>query len=284
MRSIFGLVLIIGIGLAGFAVYLAKGYIGTYEKRLAQEQAVSRQAVKTVEIYVAAKQLKYGDVLDAEAIKKVRYSVESLSPGHFIDEELLLGETGKPRYVLRTIEPMEALLAIKLTEPGEAVGVTSRLAPGMRAFALKVDVSSGVSGFLRPGDKVDVYWTGRPPRAAGSDGNVTRLIETGVELIAVDQSASSDNTETLIARTVTVAATPQQVAALAQAQNTGRLSLSLLGNDDTKVAQEVIEIDQMRLLGIAEAAPEPEVKKEEECKIRTRKGGELVEIEIPCTN
>lgn len=283
MRSIFGLVLIIGVGLAGFAVYLAKGYISTYEARLAREQAVNRQAVKTVEIYVAAKSLKYGDILDKDAIKKVRYAKESLPEGVFYDEDALFGSAGKPRYVLRTIEPMEALLAVKLTEPGETVGVTSRLAPGMRAFALKVDVASGVSGFLRPGDKVDVYWTGQPPRAARSDGNVTRLIETGVELIAVDQSASSDSTEALIARTVTVAATPQQVAALAQAQNTGRLSLSLLGNNDSNVAQ-VIEIDQMSLLGIDAEAPPPKAKQKEECTIRTRKGAEVIEIPIPCTN
>lgn len=283
MRSIFGLVLIVGVGLAGFAVYLAKGYISTYEARLAREQAVNRQAVKTVEIYVAAKPLKYGDILDAEAVKKVRYAEESLPEGVFHEEAELFGSAGKARYVLRTIEPMEALLAVKLTEPGEAVGVTSRLAPGMRAFALKVDVASGVSGFLRPGDKVDVYWTGQPPRASGSEGNVTRLIETGVELIAVDQSASSDSTEALIARTVTVAATPQQVAALAQAQNTGRLSLSLLGNNDSNVAQ-VIEIDQMSLLGIDAAAPAPKAKQKEQCTIRTRKGAEVIEIPIPCTN
>jgi pilus assembly protein CpaB len=80
-----------------------------------------------------------------------------------------------------------------------------------------------------------------------------------------------------------VAATPQQVAALAQAQATGRLALSLVGAMDESNA-EVIEVDQSRLLGLqARAEPAPEVK-EETCVIRTRRGSEVVVTQIPCTN
>ena len=104
-------------------------------------------------------------------------------------------------------------------------------------------------------------------------------------LIAVDQSADTDREEARIARTVTVAATPQQVAALAQAQSTGQLSLSLVGALDDTTA-EVIEVDQNRLLGIqaVEEAPAPVVEEEERCVIRTRRGSEVVMTQIPCTN
>ena len=118
----------------------------------------------------------------------------------------------------------------------------------MRAFAVRVDVASGVSGFLRPGDRVDVYWSGR----AGSDAaEMTKLIETGVRLVAVDQSADEDHSNPVVARTVTVEVTPRQVATLAQAQNTGRLSLALVGAADNSTAASV-EIDQRELLGIEE--------------------------------
>lgn len=93
--------------------------------------------------------------------------------------------TDEPRVVLRPIEKDELILAVKVTKPGEDAGLTSRLAPGMRAFAINVDVSSGVSGFLRPGDRVDVYWTGRVGQH-GSRTEVTKLIEASVALIAVD--------------------------------------------------------------------------------------------------
>ena len=58
------------------------------------------------------------------------------------------------------MEINEPILKIKVTEPGQDAGVSSRLERGMRAFAISVNVTSGVSGLLRPGDRVDVYWTG----------------------------------------------------------------------------------------------------------------------------
>jgi len=190
--------------------------------------------------------------------------------------------------VLRAVSANEIVLASKVTRPGEPAGISTRLAPGMRAFAIQVDAASGVSGFLRPGDMVDVYWTGRVGgtnlRTEGdSTGDVTKLIESQMQLVAVDQVADLDRSETRIARTVTVAATPQQVAALAQAQATGRLALSLVGVLDNSIA-EVIEVDQTRLLGIqARVQAEPE-HEEARCVIRSRRGSEVVITEIPCTN
>jgi pilus assembly protein CpaB len=153
----------------------------------------------------------------------------------------------------------------------------------MRAFAINVDVSSGVSGFLRPGDRVDVYWTGSTGQARETR-KVTKLIEANVRLIAVDQTADEDRYSPVIARTVTVEASPQQVAALAQAQSTGKLSLSLVGAQDDTTAESV-EINQRQLLGIPEEEQVVEKKAEKQvCTIRTRKGSDVIEIPIPCTN
>ena len=114
-------------------------------------------------------------------------------------------------------------------------------------------------------------------------GEVTRLIETNIELIAVDQSAGSDLTGATIARTVTVTARPEQVAALAQAQATGRLSLALVGSEDDTIAS-LVEVDQRSLLGIAEAEAPVQAEEEKVCTIRNRRGGEVVSIPIPCSN
>jgi pilus assembly protein CpaB len=284
MRLMFGLVLVAGIGLAGTAVMMAKNYIGAYQQALANERAVRKNMVETVPVYVAATQLKYGDHLSRDHTRLVDWPENALPEGAFLKEENLF-PNDKPRMVLRIIEKGEPLLAVKVTEPGEAAGITTRLERGMRAFALRVDVASGVSGFLRPGDRVDVYWTGRVSRALSGQGqgDVTRLIEAGVELIAIDQSAASDVASTTIARTVTVAATPQQVASLAQAQSTGKLSLSLVGIADDVVA-DTIEVDQASLLGLTREAAPAEVEPEEKiCTIRTRRGAEVVTIPIPCT-
>ncbi|MGK7651784.1 Flp pilus assembly protein CpaB [Roseovarius sp. B08] len=287
MRLVFGLVLILGLGLAGFAVYMAKNYIQGYQAQLEQERAKSAPAFETVEVYVAKQKLEYGQRLLMDHVSLVAYPAGSLPEGTYSTEEELFPEgKNEPRTVLRTMEPMEAILEAKVTGPGEDAGITSQLERGMRAFAIEVDVSSGVSGFLRPGDRVDVYWTGRAGTAQAVDGRrggseVTKLIETGVRLIAVDQVANGDTTEAIIARTVTVAIKPQQVASLAQAQSTGSLSLSLVGADDETVA-EAIEVDQNMLLGIEQAAaPAPQVQ-EEICTIKTRRGGEVIATPIPC--
>jgi pilus assembly protein CpaB len=281
MRLIFGLVLALGLGLAGFAVYMAKNYIESYQAELAEERQNRGPGIDTVKVYVAKAPLEYGQAVTPDDVRLTPFPRRSLPEGVFREKEALFAEgPDTPRRALRSIEANEAILAVKVTEPGEEAGITSQLEQGMRAFAINVDVSSGVSGFLRPGDRVDIYWSGN---AAGRNSEITRLIETNVKLIAVDQKANPDMTEATIARTVTVSATPQQVAALAQAQSTGRLALSLVGADDRSVAT-AIEVDQQRLLGIEEKVVEEEPKEEKRCTIKTRRGSEVIETPIPCTN
>ena len=280
MRMIFGLVLVVGLALAGFAVYMAQGFISQTQAELAQERAARAKAGPLVEVYVVNKPLAYGDALTKADVQKIYWPQNALPDRIFTDEALLfpVGAPG-PRYILRQMEKYEPLLAVKVTEPGQDAGLTSRLAKGMRGFAIKVDVASGVSGFVQPGDKVDVYWTG-----SNGGSEMTRLIETTVKIIAVDQISNSDRSTTAtVARTVTVEATPQQVARLAQAQATGRLALALVGSNDASVAG-LIEVDSQSLLGIEQqvvdaAPPAPRV-----CTIKTRKGAEVTEIPIPCTN
>ncbi|MCK0149433.1 Flp pilus assembly protein CpaB [Marivita sp. S6314] len=285
MRIVFGLVLIAGLGLAGFAVYMAQNYIGAYENALQQERDRATEAVPTQQIYVATRAIEYGELIQPEDVKLAHWPKQTLPEDFFDEATPIVVEGDELRVALRRIELNEAFMTAKVSEPGGDAGLTSRLDRGQRAFAIKVDVASGVSGFLRPGDRVDVYWTGRVKSIDTDmpDGDVTKLIETGVKLIAIDQTSQVDANSATIARTVTVSASPQQVAALAQAQSTGRLSLSLLGRQDDTVA-EAIEVNQMSLLGITKAEERVMPKAEQSCSIRTRKGGEVMEIPIPCTN
>ncbi|MDZ7908212.1 MAG: hypothetical protein U5N10_08355 [Gemmobacter sp.] len=65
---------------------------------------------------------------------------------------------------------------------------------------------------------------------------MTQLIETTLAIIAVDRPASKDKEKAAdsfaVPRAMTVAATPEQVARLAQAQATGQLSVSLVAQND----------------------------------------------------
>ena len=290
MRLVFGLVLVLGIGLAGFAVYMAQDYIAQTQAERDRLAAEQRNAPRLVDVVVAKKALKYGDrftradlevikVQDGKTPKGVFNAVVAPQDGNkAINPVFWEGET-RPRATLRSYEPYEPILGAKITEPGVDAGITANLSPGMRAFTINVDVSTGVSGFLRPGDRVDVYWSGQ---INGQD--TAKLIDEAVRLIAINQSADADRSEeTMIARTVTIEGSPQQVAALALAQQTGRLTLSLVGSNDTE-AVGALEIDRNSLLGIQQEVAAPEAPKEKVCTIRTNKGGEVVETVIPCTN
>lgn len=286
MRAVFGLVLVIGLGLAGFAVYMVQGYFEQQQLALARERASAAAQVPTIEVIAVNRTMTYGEPLTTDDLVVIRYAEPYLPEGVYTSAEALFPQGNDvPRIVLRQMEANEPVLASKVTEPGEQASLTTQLVPGMRAFTISVDVASGVSGFLRPGDRVDVYWTGAVRDGRNAGGEVTQLIETALELVAVDQTSDSARSGTQVARTVTVQVTPQQVANLAQAQATGQLALSLVGMADNGVA-EAIEVDQRTLLGIVEEEQvvEAEPERQQVCTIRTRRGAEVVEIPIPCTN
>ena len=183
MRLVFGLVLILGLGLAGFAVYMAKSYINGYQAQLENERNSRGPNIKTTEVFVAKRALAYGERIQKADVRLVKFPTNALPEGTYSTvEELFPKGEAEPRTVMRAMEASEAILDVKVTGPGEDAGITTKLARGMRAFAIKVDSTSGVSGFLRPGDRVDVYWTGNVGRAGqrtedNSSGDVTKLIE-----------------------------------------------------------------------------------------------------------
>ena len=285
MRAIFTVVLLAGVALAGGAVYLANGYFSAQKQNLAVLAERAAQVVPTVDVVVLRRPVDYGDVITAEHLATLRWPEAGIPEGTFTDIEALLAEEA-PRIALRRMEPGEPLMAVKVTDPGQDAGIGSRLGRGMRAYTVAVDATSGVSGFLRPDDRVDIYWTGGNGRGGGT---LTRLVERNMRIMAIDQDADTDSNVTRVANTVTFEVTPQQVAALTQAQAAGRLTLSLVGHGDETVLSEAIEIDTKTFLGI-EDEPEPEPEPEpviaavepETCSIRTRRGADVVEIPIPC--
>lgn len=274
MRIVFILVLAVGVGLAGFAVSIAKDRFDQYQTALAEQ----RDAIlPTVEVIVVNRQLRYGERLTANDVQVIRWPAEHVPFGAFTTmDELFPPDDEDARTVIRMMEQHEPVLLAKVTAPGQDAGVASRLEEGMRAIALRVDVSSGVSGFLRPGDRVDVYWTG--PGRGGE--TVTRLIRANVQLIAIDQIADEQRNNPTIARTITVTARPEDVAALTQAQGSGNLTLALVGVGDMTEQGEV-EVSTSSLLGEVEevAGDGPRV-----CTVRNRRGAEVVITQVPCVN
>lgn len=286
MRAVFALVLLVGMGLAGMAVYMIQGYMSDLEGALQQERAFNAKAGKLVEVYVFAKPKKYGDALAEEDVQVIYWPEKALPESIFKDKATLFPENADgPRYIMRSTEAFEPVLASRVTEPGELASLTSKLEKGKRAFAIRVGVDSGISNFVKPDDYIDILWTGG---VAGVEGGMTRQIESAVLVIAVDSAINEGQVSSgTVAQTVTVAATPEQVARLAQAQATGQLTLSL-ARDATETVEGTVETDKNAMLGIVEevVAPEVVVQEEKKCYAKQRSGGVLVDtnVEIPCKN
>jgi pilus assembly protein CpaB len=207
-----------------------------------------------------------------------------LPEAYFNEENPLIVPGEAPRVALRTIEKYDAFMGVKVSEPGRDAGVLSQLSAGQSAVALRVDVASGVSGFLRPGDHVDVYWTGRlNSEISGQTGEVTRRVLSKVRVIGIDQSSAVEYGAAIVARTVTVAGNAEEVAKLQYAQQTGKLSLSLLARDAISET-DVVEIDQRALLGLQDTVAAPvEAPKQKTCVTVERRGTERIEISRPCS-
>jgi pilus assembly protein CpaB len=124
--------------------------------------------------------------------------------------------------------PGEPISDAKIVSPGSRGFLAAALAPGMRAVSVPVTATSGISGFVFPGDQVDILITHTP--LSGNNEAQHKASETvlhDVRVIAVDQKLDSKGNEALVAHTATLEVTPKQSEIIAVASEMGKLSLSL---------------------------------------------------------
>lgn len=274
MRLVAIIALVIGLSLAGTAVYFASERFRSMEARLANQRTTP--GIELVQVAIATRELRFGDRLTREAVRLVAWPKDAQPATAFTDLEGLFGPEGSDEFrsIRRVIEPNEPILVSKVTEIGEPAGIAQRLRPGMRAFTIRVDVATGVSGFLSVGDAVDVLWTGND-----RGRQITKTIAENVELIAIDQQAEEQRGRVQVARTVTVEGTRRQVHLLTQASNTGRLTLTLRGFGDDLVSDDAMEVDITDITGeqpVVAPVPEPE-----QPTVIIRRGTQAAEEAIP---
>lgn len=186
---------------------------------------------------------------------------------------MLFNADGQYRTSLRRIYPNEPILDAFVSEVGGDAGLISRLTPGTRAFTISVSATSAVSGFIKPGDLVDIYWSGNIAPASGSGyEDQTMLIMSNVKIVAVDQTADVDVKLAKVPKTVTAQVTPEQVAILTQANKSGDLTLSLIGLSDDTISQD-ISVNGNSFLGQPEASIDtPTAAPKQKCYVNERRG------------
>ena len=196
------------------------------------------EATDTAYIASAAMAIPYGTKIESRHIKMVPL------PDHIV-----------PTGAIRSIEDVEGkiatadvlrgelLMSVRFVDHSEGSTLAALVQEKMRAITVRVDDVVGVAGFLLPGNKVDVL-ASRLER--GTRRAITETILTNVKVLAVDQTARTDDSDPVVVRAVTLEVTPKQAEVLVSRKEEGTIQLTLRNPLEEVVVQE---------------APKPEVKK-----------------------
>jgi pilus assembly protein CpaB len=198
------------------------------------EQAAAAPAVPLgPKVLVARKSLPVGTIIDAESLTYQAWPQE-LVQGAYYTEGSPDGNVAKMigTVVRNPITAGQPITKGALVGPNDRGFLAAALGPGMRAVTVPVSVTSGVGGFIFPGDRVDMVLT--QTVAGGGEGSPLRVSETivrNLRVLATDQRIDGKNaegkTEVRTFATVTFEATPKISEKIAVAQSLGSLSLAL---------------------------------------------------------
>lgn len=201
------------------------------------DQATKEQA-NIATVVAASIAIPFGTRVEQRHLKTIEMPKNSVPSGSFALAEDVIGKV--------TTQPIvsgEILMKARFVDQGEGSTLAALVNKNMRAVTVRVDDVIGVAGFLLPGNRVDVV-------AARRDGKraITDTILQNIQVLAVDQTASSNDNEPVIVRAVTLEVSPAQAETLVRGREEGSIQLTLrnpLEEDDFE--EEVV------------AAPQPKV-------------------------
>ena len=184
-------------------------------------------------VLVARKALPVGTIIDAESLAFQAWPKELVQNAYYTEGAPDADVTKLIGTVVRNpITAGQPLTKGTLVGPNDRGFLAAALGPGMRAVTVPVSATTGVAGFIFPGDRVDMVLT--QDVQGGGDGPVLKVSETVVRnlrVLATDQRIDSKDEEgkTVVrtSSTVTIEATPRIAEKIAVAQSMGTLSLVL---------------------------------------------------------
>lgn len=183
-------------------------------------------------VLVAQRALPTGTIITADAVSFQDWPKELVQDAYFLDGQAdmtkLLGTV--VRFPVTAGQP---LTQGALVAPGDRGFLAAALGPGMRAMTIPVSDTSGVGGFVFPGDRVDLMLS--QSVKSGNDGaQDLKAAETflrNLRVLATDQATSTETVDgksvVKTSRTVTLEVTPRIAEKITVAQTVGQLSLSL---------------------------------------------------------
>ncbi|MEM9421980.1 MAG: Flp pilus assembly protein CpaB, partial [Pseudomonadota bacterium] len=180
-----------------------------------------------VKVLIAKEDIDQGAVL-SEAVTAWISFPERNVPEFYVTEENgafteQLGQTRARRHI-RASEPLTMANTVRHGEKGMLAAIMTE---GMRAVSMGVSATQTSGGFVLPGDRVDIFATGLNPDD-DVDASTSWMVFSNVRVLAVDQVASSsDETDAIVGKTVTLEIEPEQVASFLEARSRFTLTLVL---------------------------------------------------------
>lgn len=223
----------------GLALFIGVATFLVFRSSVQPHQEGAAPVISVTEVLAASHDIPMGTILKESDMKWIPWAESAQNSRLYIkgqtDITTLVGAV--VREGLRTDEPV---LAGRVVQPHEQGFLAAVLTPGMRAVSISLTPSTGVAGFIFPGDHVDVILT--HGFTIKNDKNETdsterRLSETIIEnarVLALDQKSDDQSTDPKVAQLATLEVTPKQAEKLTLASDmvgqitAGKGSLSLV--------------------------------------------------------
>ncbi len=236
------------------------------ENQRAPKDVVQVKA-EAVQVAVATADLSWGTKLKPEMIKTTPYLKESMPTGYFSSANDL-----KDRVLLAQLKINDPITEHKLAPISvKTGGVAAIIKPGKRAIAVKGDKVIGISGFINPGNLVDVLVTVRDPKKKEEK---TKIILENIPVLATGtQIQENEKGEPAPVDVYTLEVTPEDAEKIALAAAEGKLQMALRSaTDANEIYTEGITIPQLLAsYSSAKSDSPPEIKTTPDSKRTTKK-------------
>lgn len=204
-------------------IYLAMS--SKSEKKEARAVVVQQEPdIKMVEVLVPIREISAGDALQPAMFRRESRPQISVTKGIIRDFEQLKGHYA--RSLIVNGQPLHEEL---ITSVRPTTALSASIPAGFRAVTIRVDATSSVEGWARPGSIVDVMWTSR----VRGQQTVKTIVENAKVLSAERQISANQAPGGAVPSTVTLLVTKEDAQRVQLASSAGALSLVLRGDNDT---------------------------------------------------
>jgi pilus assembly protein CpaB len=183
--------------------------------------SVETNKTDVVKVAVAAVDMIPGTKLMPEMIRKEEFLIKSLPPGHFTDPAALVG-----RVSIAPLKANEPVIEHRLAPIDIKTGGVSVLVhEGKRAVAVGGDKVAGLSGFIYPGNRVDVLVTWNDQE---TENEITKIVlEDMLVLASGTLMQRNDKGDAAPVDVYTLEVTPEEAEIITLTRNQGKIQFAL---------------------------------------------------------